>query len=404
MNQQQLIEAFEQQFGPGAGVRVVIAPGRVNLIGEHTDYNDGFVCPMAIEPHILLACRPRSDGMIRIASTQYPNDQQQFSLRAKIEPTPRPDDWINYVRGMAAELIAAGVPLVGMDCLLANTLPSGSGLSSSAALEMGSGRAMLAVAGEEVDSARLALIGQKAEHTYPKVKCGIMDQMIVANGRVGHAMLLDCRSLERTYLPIDSRDLRVVITNTMHKHALAAHEDELAMLDGTVARGTPYNMRRLACETGVKAIVARHPQVKALRDATMQMLDEAKPALTQKIYGRCRHVITENARCEQFAELLRASRYDAAGELMVASHRSLQHDYEVSVDQLDALVDMAMGIKGVYGSRMTGAGFGGCTVSLVRPRAVEAFTEGVQRAYQTRFGVVPQVIVTTATDGARVIA
>ncbi len=404
MNQQTLIEQLSQQFGPGGGVQIVIAPGRVNLIGEHTDYNDGFVCPMAIEPHVLLACRPRTDGIVRIASTQFPGDVQEFSLREKIVPTAKPEQWINYVRGVAAELLAAGVPLVGMDCMLANTLPSGSGLSSSAALEMGTGRALLAVAGEEVDSVRLALLGQKAEHQFPQVKCGIMDQMIVACARAGHAMLLDCRSLERRFLPIDSRDLRVVITNSMHKHALAAHEDRLTMPNGTTKTGTPYNMRRLACETGVAAIAKRHPAVLALRDATMPMLDEARPMLNDLIYRRCRHVITENTRCEQFAELLTASRYDAAGALMLQSHISLRDDYEVSVEHLDTLVEIARAIKGVYGTRMTGAGFGGCTVSLVQPRAVDVFTSSIKQAYQAKYKLDPQVIVTTATDGARVVS
>jgi galactokinase len=395
--------AFETAFGTAGGVRFVLAPGRVNLIGEHTDYNDGFVCPMAIEPHVLFAFRSRPDDLVRVGSTQFPGQTIEFHLRGKIEPLPDKENWANYVRGIAAELIGKGIPLTGMDCMLANTLPPGSGLSSSAAVEVGMGRALLATAGQEVAGPELALIAQKAEHNFPKVKCGIMDQMIVANGRIGHAMLLDCRSLERQYIPIDSRDLRVVITNSMHKHALAAHEDKLVMPDGTVHAGTPYNMRRLACETGVAAIAKKHPQVKALRDATMTMLDEAKPLLNDLIYRRCRHVITENNRCEQFGPMLSKSLYDEAGELMVQSHVSLRDDYEVSAEPLDFLAAEAMKIKGVYGSRMTGAGFGGCTVSFVQPRAVDAFTETIQAAYQRKYNKTPQVIVTTATDGARVL-
>ncbi len=403
MNQQQLLEQFARAFGSGGAPRVVISPGRVNLIGEHTDYNDGFVCPMAIEPCVMFAFRPRADSVVKVSSTQFPGQFIEFKLKEPILPLADKENWGNYVRGIAAELIHKGVPLSGMDCLMANTLPSGSGLSSSAAVEVGMGRALLSVAGETVESPDLALLAQKAEHTFPQVMCGIMDQMIVANGRAGHAMLLDCRSLARDYLPINSADLRVVIVNSMHKHSLAGHLDKLTMPDGSIKSGTPYNLRRLACETGVAAIATKHPQVKALRDATMPMLEEAKPMLNDLIYRRCRHVITENDRCERFGPLLRESRYDEAGELMVASHNSLRDDYEVSVEQLDFLAAAAMKIKGVYGSRMTGAGFGGCTVSLIQPRAVDAFTATIKSVYEARFGKDPQVIVTTATDGARVV-
>ena len=402
MDRAALHAAFEQAFGPGP-VRFVLSPGRVNLIGEHTDYNDGFVCPMAIEPHVMFAFRPRSDGMVKVGSTAFAGQFAEFSLREPIRPLPDKESWGNYVRGIAAELIAKGIPLTGVDVLMDATLPPGSGLSSSAAVEVGMGRVLLNVAGQEVASPDLALIAQKAEHHFPQVQCGIMDQMIVANGKADHAMLLDCRSLERDYLPLDSRDLRVVIVNSMHKHSLAGHEDRVPLPDGTVAHGTPYNMRRLACETGVAAIARKYPQVKALRDATMAMLDEVQPQLNDLIYRRCRHVITENDRCEQFGPLLRAGRYDEAGALMVESHRSLQNDYDVSVQQLDFLVDEAMKVKGVYGSRMTGAGFGGCTVSLVQPRAVDAFTTAITAAYQAKHKKTPQVIVTTATDGARVM-
>lgn len=398
---QQLTASFEQTFGKGVTPRVVRSPGRVNLIGEHTDYNDGFVCPMAIEPCVLLAYRPRNDSTVKVGSTHFPGQFVEFDLAKPIEPVQPPSNWANYVRGIAAQLLAAGHKLRGVDVLMANTLPAGSGLSSSAAVEVGVGRVLLDAAGAQMGSPELALAAQKAEHTFPQVKCGIMDQMIVANGKVGHAMLLDCRSLERTYIPVSAEDLRVVITNSMHAHTLAGHEDSLTLPNGSVHHGVPYNMRRLACETGVAAI--NRPGVTALRDATMPMLDAVKDHLTDLIYRRCRHVITENDRCQAFGPLLRAGDYAAAGKLMVESHRSLQHDYEVSVDALDFLVDEAMQIDGVYGSRMTGAGFGGCTVSFVRPDAAEAFTRKITRAYEGKFSKTPQVIVTTATDGARAL-
>lgn len=408
MDRPALQAAFEQRFGPGpegsTGPRFVISPGRVNLIGEHTDYNAGYVCPMAIEPHVLLAFRSRGDDRVRVGSTHFPDQLVEFSLREKIEPNPDNEHWSNYIRGIAAELIAKGVPLTGVDVMLANTLPTGSGLSSSAAVEVGMGRVLLTAAGQNVDPPDLAVLAQQAEHHFPKVMCGIMDQMVVATGKKDHALLLDCRSLERRYLPLNSQELRVVIVNSMHKHALAGDADSVTMPDGTVHKGTPYNMRRLACETGVMTIRKKHPTVKSLRDATMAMLEEVKPSLTDVIYRRCRHVITEIARCEQFGRLLHESRYDEAGALMVQSHDSLRDDYEVSVKPLDFLAAEAMNVKGVYGSRMTGAGFGGCTVSLVQPRAVEQFTSHITAAYEAKFSKTPQVIVTTATDGARVLA
>lgn len=403
MDRDALQTAFDQTFGPGQPPRFVISPGRVNLIGEHTDYNAGFVCPMAIEPHVLFAFRGRSDSQVRVGSTHFPGELIGFNLTKPIEPNPDSEHWSNYVLGIASELLHKGVPLAGVDVMLANTLPTGSGLSSSAAVEVGMGKVLLAAAGQDVASPDLAILAQQAEHNFPKVMCGIMDQMIVATGKRDNAMLLDCRSLDRKYLPIDSRDLRVVIVNSMHKHALAGDADTVTMPDGSVSKGTPYNMRRLACETGVMEIRKNDPHVKSLRDATLPMLDRAKPFLTELIYRRCRHVITEIDRCEKFAAFMRENRYDEAGMLMTKSHDSLRDDYEVSAGPLDFLAAEAMKTKGVYGSRMTGAGFGGCTVSLVQPRAVDQFTANITAAYEAKYGKTPQVIVTTATDGARVL-
>jgi galactokinase len=383
--------------------RLVIAPGRVNLIGEHTDYNDGYVCPMAIEPSVILALRPTESPRVRIESCQFPGQRVEFDLTQPITANPDLHHWSNYIKAMAAELLSAGIPLTGLDVLIANTLPPGSGLSSSAAIEVGTARALLHVSGQSLDGRRLALLAQRAEHNFPQVKCGIMDQMIVANGRAGHAMLLDCRNLEAKFIPVDPEELRVVIVNSMHKHTLAADGDSLTTPDGKTHRGAPYNMRRLACETGVAAIARRHPAVRALRDATMAMLDEVRSELTELIYRRCRHVITEIDRCVKFGQLLSDRQFEQAGRLMFESHVSLRDDYEVSTDHLDALVEIARGIRGVYGSRMTGAGFGGCTVSLVRPRDVDAFKQSIQGGYQVRYGITPQVIITRATDGARVV-
>jgi len=379
-------EAFSKTFGPEGRVHIVRSPARVNLIGEHTDYNDGFVFPMAIEPHVIIACRARADGKVRLASTYKRGDIAEFSVNEHLVPgNPK---WANYSKGVAAGLIAAGIPLVGMDALLDNTLPVGGGLSSSAAIEVGTARALLALAGTDVDPMRIALISQKAEHEFANVPCGIMDQTIVAKGKVGHAMLLDCRDLSTQFIPIDPNELRVVVVNSMVKHELSGGE---------------YRERREQCEAGVAYFRKSHPEVKALRDVTIQQVLDAKADLSDVIFRRCRHVVGENARATDFAGLLVKQKYEEAGQLMVQSHNSLRDDYEVSVPELDFLVDAAMKIKGVYGSRMTGGGFGGCTVSLVQPRAVDAFIAEISKAYEMKYHLQAGVFATTATDGASVI-
>ena len=230
-----LAKPFYQAYGQAGPVAYVVAPGRVNLIGEHTDYNEGFVCPMAIEPHILLAFRSRDDSIVRVRSVLVPGDELLFDLSRPIEPrTPR-HAWGNYVLGIANELVRAGVKLRGADVLLDATLPKGSGLSSSAAMEIGTGRVLLALAKAEMEGERLALLGQQAEHSFPNVKCGIMDQMIVAMGRANHAMLLDCRSMQREYIPLDGEKGRVVIVHSGIGHSLASDENRLETPDGWVA-------------------------------------------------------------------------------------------------------------------------------------------------------------------------
>jgi galactokinase len=380
---QALRSQFAQVFGPGGRARLIRAPGRVNLIGEHTDYNDGFVFPMAIEPQVVLACRSRDDAVMRLASTVFPGQAVDVPLGAKIsrgEPA-----WTNYSRGVAAQLIAAGVPLPGMDGLFSNTLPVGGGLSSSAAIEISTARALLALAGLDMDEARLAMLCQKAEHEYALVPCGIMDQTIVASARQGHAMLLDCRDLSRKFIPIDPVELRVVIVNSMVKHELTGGE---------------YAKRRAQCEQGVAHFRKSDPSVRALRDVTLPQVEAARGDLGDLVYRRCRHVVSENARTTAAAAKLSERRYEQFGELMVQSHNSLRDDYQVSVDELDFLVEQAMTIRGVYGARMTGGGFGGCIVALAQPRAVEPLREHLMRTYPPRFGRDPGIFVTTATQGA----
>ncbi|HUB24300.1 MAG TPA: galactokinase [Tepidisphaeraceae bacterium] len=381
-------QKFGQAFGstPGEKLRVIRAPGRVNLIGEHTDYNDGFVFPMAIEPEVRIVCRGRTDGVVRLASTVFPNELVEFSLQKKIEagsPT-----WSNYGRGVAAQLLAAGIPLVGMDALISNTLPVGGGLSSSAAVEVGMALALLTLAGGSLDPTRLALLCQKAERDYAGVPCGIMDQTIVASGRDGHAMLLDCRDNSKTFVKLNPHELRVVIANTMVRHELSGGE---------------YAQRRRQCEEGVTHFRAQRPEVKALRDVTMQEVLDTRQKLSDVVFRRCRHVVGENLRTTEAAKTLAAQNYERFGELMVQSHRSLRDDYEVSCPELDYLAAEAMAVKGVYGARMTGGGFGGCIVALAQPRAVTPLSEHLGKSYTAKFGRQPVVSVTTATGGASVV-
>src|SRR5262245_34497806 len=304
----ELRKRFSDIFGPGGKVHVVRAPGRVNLIGEHTDYNDGFVFPMAIEPDIRFVCRSREDANIRLASTAFPGEIE-FSLSRKIERGE--PSWTNYPRGIAAELLAAGIPLPGMDCLIANTLPVGGGLSSSAALLVGTGKCMLALAGLDMDPQRLALLAQKAEHEYALAPVGIMDQTIIASAKRGTAMLLDCRDLSKQFVPLDANELRVVVVNSMVKHELSGGE---------------YGQRRKQCEEGVAFFRKENPQVKALRDVTMKQVEAAEGKLPEVVFRRCRHVVGEIARTTQFAALIAKKDYDHAGELMMQSHASLRDD------------------------------------------------------------------------------
>jgi galactokinase len=385
-----ILQRFHELFGPDGPVRLIRAPGRVNLIGEHTDYNEGFVFPMAIEPEVRLAIRARADSTVRLASSAFTGQVVEFDLARRIERGE--PSWANYVRGVAAELIAAGIPLGGMDVLITNTLPVGGGLSSSAALEVGSGLAFLTLAGLQMEPMRLALICQKAEHEYALVPCGLMDQMIVATASEGNATLFDCRDGSRQYVSLDAKELRIVIANSMVRHELGSSE---------------YAARRRQCEQATAWFQKENPSIHSLRDVTLQQIQAAGGqggrGIDETILKRARHVVTENARTTAAAAALGRRHYDEAGQLMLQSHASLRDDYEVSCPELDFLVEQAMEVKGVYGARMTGGGFGGCIVALAQPRAVEPLEQHLAAAYEKRFGLRPQIIPTTATAGASVL-
>lgn len=357
------------------------APGRVNLIGEHTDYNDGFVMPVAIGFYTWIAASPRPDRTLHVRSEEF---RETIDLPLDSLSGPPRKHWSDFVRGVAAVLESKGVALSGASLIIQGQVPMGAGLSSSASLEVATGLALLGTSQKQVPPMDLVKICQRAEHEYVGTRCGIMDQFIAVFASSGHALMIDCRSLESESLSIPD-DARLVICNSMVKHELASGE---------------YNRRREECEAGVKIFRRSSPAVHALRDVTLQDLANHASELTDVIYRRCRHVISENQRVLDAAEALRASDLDRFGQLMYESHRSLQQDYEVSSKELDLLVDIAAGCDGVYGSRMTGGGFGGCTITLVHSHSVEAFGEKITHAYREKTGITADLYICSAAQGA----
>jgi galactokinase len=368
---------------------VVQAPGRVNLIGEHTDYNDGYVMPIAIDRYTAVQATPRADDRIIVSSEGF-GPSIGFALRAPRDKTPDAipdsDAWGRYVQAVVWALQDAGNALQGCSLRIRSSVPSGAGLSSSAALEVACGFALMMLAGIEPDRTALALLCQRAENEYVGARCGIMDQYIACHGRAGHALLLDCRRLEHSHVPLrfTDSDTRIVVCNSMVRHSLAGGE---------------YNRRREQCEAGVRHLAMRRAEIKALRDLSMAEFDVLATDMEPLIKQRCRHVIGENERVQSAAAAI--SRGDAAafGQLMYASHASLRDDFEVSCAELDLLVDLAGNIDGVYGARMTGAGFGGCTVNLVRSDAVDRFERSIAEPFADATGKTPQIFVCRASEG-----
>src|SRR5271167_3509880 len=365
----------------GTPMRIFCAPGRVNLIGEHTDYNDGFVMPAALKFYTYVAIGPRNDRQLHLYSLDF-QESREFDLDA-MAPGPS-GDWSDYVRGVAAVLDAAGYRISGANLLIKGEVPIGVGLSSSAAIEVSSALAFLANSGIELDRAQVARLCQRAEHEYAGTKCGIMDQFISCFGQANHALLLDCRGLEYRLLRIGAR-VRIVICNTKVKHELASSE---------------YNRRRADCEAGVRYLQQYLPRIHALRDVTLAELEHYGGPLPEVTFRRCRHVVTEDERVLAAAEALQSADLNGFGQLMVESHRSLRDDYEVSCPELDIMVEIAQKLRGVFGARMTGGGFGGCTVNLVSADTVEGFRKTMAREYQAASGLQPDIYICTTADGA----
>ena len=377
---QQLTESFVARFGTSP--IVVQAPGRVNLIGEHTDYNDGFVMPAAIQFHTAIAIAARNDEQLVIASENY-GGHMEFTL-AELPVVAR-GHWSDYVVGVAAKLNERGIRLGGANLLISGDVPQGAGLSSSASLEVAVCGAFLELLGERMEAAEMALLCQKAENEFVGARCGIMDQFVSVHGQRDRALLLDCRSLAYSEQPLPA-NVRLVICNTMVRHSLAGGE---------------YNRRRQECETGERFFAERRTGVKALRDVSMAEFEEYSDKLTETIRKRCRHVISENARVADAAKALRQEDLVSFGRLMEQSHVSLRDDFEVSCRELDVLVDLANQADGVYGARMTGGGFGGCTINLVKDEKVEHFKAMIEQGYERATGQRPEVYVCTASDGVR---
>jgi galactokinase len=369
-----VLNCFAEYIG-GTPDLLVQAPGRVNLIGEHTDYNGGFVLPMAINRSVMFALRYRKDKHVHLVSGDYGHhahfDVDDF---AYVKP-----HWSEYIKGVANGLKQRGLELQGFEGVLLGNVPRGSGLSSSAALELAAARAFSEVSGFAWDPVDMAVVGQEAENNWVGVNCGIMDQMISACGKAGHAYLLDCRSLEGTQVPLPE-GFTVVILDTATRRGLV---------------DSAYNERRQQCEAAASFF-----GVELLRDVPAERFLERQHELDELTRRRARHVVTEDERTLSAAEAMKAGDAAAFGALMVQSHESLRDDFEVSNDALNIMVDTALAQEGCLGARMTGAGFGGCAVALVEKEAAETFAEQVSREYQEKTELEPAVYVTPATDGA----
>jgi len=373
-----------QASGP---VQLVRAPGRVNLIGEHTDYNAGFVLPVAIDREVWIAFEPWDRPEVELTSIAF-EEMRSFAFDSLSPTAGATRTWIDYVAGTAWAMREAGLGLRGFRGVLDSTVPVGSGLSSSAAVEMASSWALADPRSTRPPAPTMAAIAQRAENVYVGVNCGIMDQFASAAGRAGHALLIDCRINEFTTAPLPA-DLSIVVCDTGSPRRLDS---------------SAYNTRRAECELGASLIAEREPGVRTLRDVDEAMLARNLARLPEVVGRRCEHIVRENERVMATVAALREGDFEALRRLFAASHASLRDLFEVSSPELDAMVEIATAVSGVVASRMTGAGFGGCTVSLVEHGAEEALRDAVLAQYQKRTGLEPRVYVVAAVDGAGEVA
>jgi len=357
------------------------APGRVNLIGEHTDYNEGFVLPAAIDKKIYIAIAKNEDHQLRVFANQF-NEKKEVGL-SSLKPV---EGWFTYLAGMMFHLQQMGKPIGGVDVIVDGDVPVGAGMSSSAAICSAFGFALNELNCLELDRMQLALVGQKTEQTFAGVNCGIMDQFASLHGKAGYVMRLDCRSLNYEYIPFDFPEYKIVLVNSMVKHALASSE---------------YNIRRQQCEEGVRIMKEAFPGVKSLRDITLQQLDMKREQLPVEVYNKCYYVISENERLLRGCGFLANGDIQSFGQLMYASHKGLSKEYNVSCDELDFLVETARHLKGVAGARMMGGGFGGCTINLVKTENVDDFANAMKSAYRNRYKKETEIYITQIEEGAK---
>jgi galactokinase len=374
---EKVINTFKEQFS-GEPDFLIRAPGRVNLIGEHTDYNDGFVLPMAIDRAAWIALRPRDDRRVHVYSLDY-EDMAEFPL----DDLRKGKGWAEYIKGVANELKATGLQVEGWDGVLGGDVPNGAGLSSSAAVEMAAARAFAQVSGFDWEPACMAQIGQRAENRWVGVNCGIMDQMVSAAAQAGHALFLDCRSLEYEHVPLPG-GVAVVVMDTSTRRGLV---------------DSAYNERRAQCEAAAKFF-----GVPALRDVSLEEFDAKSGDLENTVMRRARHIITENQRVLDAVAAMRAGDVQKLGRLFNESHASLRDDFEVTNEALNQIVDAAQAHAACFGARMTGAGFGGCAVALVDETQMNSFIDNVAQGYRQRYGLEAQFYACQPSEGASSIA
>jgi galactokinase len=361
----------------------ICSPGRVNLIGEHTDYNEGFVLPAAIDKAIYLVIGQRSDDQLHFVAHDL-SKTYKGSL-ADLSPT---NTWADYLLGVVAQLRLAGHQLGGFNCVFGGTIPMGAGLSSSAALENGVGFGLNELFGLGLDRLTLLKLSQRAENDFVGAKVGIMDMFASMMGQANHVIKLDCRSLEYTYAPFQMESIRIVLCDSRVKHSLVTSE---------------YNTRRAECEAGVRFLKTFYPDINSLRDVTMPMLDQHLRDTEPLIYRRCAYVVQENQRLLDGVAALEAGNLEAFGQYMYGSHEGLSHWYEVSCPELDTLVDIARNQPGVLGARMMGGGFGGCTINLVREESLDDFTTIITKQYKARTGIDTYIHVCRIENGTHIV-
>ncbi|MBV9499805.1 MAG: galactokinase [Acidobacteriaceae bacterium] len=376
----EIINLFQEHFRTGATPVVYRAPGRVNLIGEHTDYNLGYVFPIALDMACYVAIAPAQHGKLRIYSRDV-NDEFALDVR-EIQAAMPQKKWHDYVVGVARELVSVGMTIEAADICIISQVPAGSGLSSSAALEISTAVALLG--GRNMKPLDIALLGQRAESGFVGMPCGIMDQYASVFGHAGAAIQIDCRSLEHEYVEIPE-DVRIFAVNSMVKHEL-----------GTSA----YRDRVAECQAAVAAIQEIEPEVRSLRDVPLALFARIQESVPLTPRKRARHVISETQRVLDFAAAARANDLREMGRLFIASHRSMQYDYEITSEEIDFLVDTAIKVPGIYGARMTGGGFGGCTVNLVAPESASSFRQALTTAYEERFHITPAFYDCKPAEGA----